>query len=372
MLIMTLDHVREFFFMAQPLSDPMQLDGLAPEIFFSRWLTHICAPVFVLLTGLSAYLYSQNSGRTKKDASLYLLKRGLLLILLEATLINFAWTFSFPPEMLYFQIIWAIGFSMVVLSGLIWLPIPLLVAIGLAIILGHNALDYIVADQSTLLGVIWTFLHDRGVLALTENISLRTSYPSLPWVGVIVLGYAIGIFYGKEVNASLRLKILSLISAICLISFIFLRLNNVYGEANLYDSTLEGSLVWMSFLNVTKYPPSLQFMMMTFAPAFMLLVLSEKWKGKWLDFVVTFGRVPFFYYVVHLYVLHLAYRLTLLANDYNWDGTPSDQLLPIKFSLDSIYSVWTIAFISILALYPLIKWFAELKRRKSWPILSYL
>ncbi len=372
MLIMTLDHVREFFFMAQPLPDPMQLDGLPPEVFFSRWLTHICAPVFVLLTGVSAYLYGQKAGRSKADVSRYLFKRGLLLILLEATLINFAWTFSFPPSMLYFQVIWAIGFSMISLSGLLWLPVPILLSIGLVIVFGHNLLQGIEADTNTAVGIVWAFLYDRKVLTITESISLRTSYPALPWVGVIALGYAAGRLYQKSFDPNIRANIFYGLGMLSILAFIVLRFSNMYGEANLYDDSTGGMLAAMSFFNVTKYPPSLQFLLMTLGPALIILALSEKWQGWWFNFTIIFGKVPFFYYVLHLYVLHLAYRTTAMANDYNWHGKPLNEALPAKYSLDSIFTVWGLAMVTIVIMYPAMRYLVRLKGKNSHPVLSYL
>lgn len=372
MLIMTLDHVREFFFMAQPLPDPMQLDGLPPEVFFSRWLTHICAPVFMLLTGISAYLYGQKAGRSKADVSGYLFKRGLLLILLEATLINFAWTFSFPPSILYFQVIWAIGFSMICLSGLLWLPNPMLLSIGLVIVLGHNLLQGIEADTSTAIGTIWAFLYDRNVLTITENISLRTSYPALPWVGVIALGYAAGKLYQKGFDPKIRANIFYGLGMLSILAFIALRFGNMYGEANLYDDSTTGMMAVMSFLNVTKYPPSLQFLLITLGPALLILARSEKWQGWWFNFTAIFGKVPFFYYVLHLYILHLAYRTTTTVHVYSWQGNPLNETLPAKYSLDSIFTVWGLAAITITLMYPLMRYLAALKAKNTHTVLSYL
>src|SRR5690606_19837591 len=181
-LFMLLDHVRDTFFLHRQVSDPMTIDATEPSLFFSRTLAHLCAPVFVLLTGLSAWLYGEkHQGRS--DVSAFLFKRGLFLVVLEFTLVNFAWTFQFPPSVIYLQVIWAIGISMIALSLLVWLPRPLLLVLGAAIVAGHNLLDGLHFAQGSALHVPWAILHDRGWLEFSDSLRLRTSYPVLPWVG---------------------------------------------------------------------------------------------------------------------------------------------------------------------------------------------
>lgn len=371
MLIMTMDHARFFFFMAHPLSDPMHLDGLEPGLFFSRWLTHFCAPVFVFLTGVSAYLYGQKQGCTRRELSLFLFKRGLLLIFLEATVINFVWTFSLPQTVLYFQVIWAIGFSMVCLSLLIHLPQWIIITVGVAITFGHNLLGPISFPVDTIPGILWAFLHDRNVIAITETLFLRTSYPALAWVGVIALGYAAGQLFRLNNGAQRRKWLISLGGAAILL-FLFLRSLNLYGDDNLFDAGSTGIMAVMSFFNLTKYPPSLLFLLMTLGPSLIWLAISERWHNRITAFIIKFGKVPFFYYVLHLYVLHLAYRFTAMMHGYNWDLSPNDSTLPYRYSLESVPEFWGVAILTVLALYPLVSWFVLLKQRKSWSVLSYL
>ena len=363
MLVMTVDHAREFFFVNYPLTDPMQLGAIEPALFFSRWMTHFCAPVFVLLTGVSAYLYGQKEGRGKKDVSLYLLKRGALLILFEATIINFAWTFQFPPKMFYFQIFWAIGFSMICLSGLLWLRVSHILLVGLMIIFGHNLFDAVHADTHTFWGVLWAFLHERSVLEITSAHSLRTSYPALPWVGVIAVGYALGSLYKNSFDPKRRQVILNAIGLGACACFFVLRISQMYGDASLLDPEGQGAAWWMSLLNVTKYPPSLHFLLMTLGPACLLLSLAEKWQGAGVRMIATFGRVPFFYYIAHLYFLHLAYLVFSFSKNSRSKAA---------YSFEHLSSVWLMALLTLAALYPLVRMVAKLKREKPWPILSYL
>ena len=190
-LFMLLDHVRETFFLHRQVADPMNIEITDPALFFSRTLAHICAPVFVLLTGLSAYLYGEKY-QGKRDVSAFLFKRGLFLVVLEFTLVNFAWTFQLPPSVIYMQVIWAIGVSMIALAALVWLPRPVLLVLGLVIIAGHNLLDALHFAPGSVMHVPWAILHDRGWIEVGDSLRMRTSYPVLPWIGVIALGYCLG------------------------------------------------------------------------------------------------------------------------------------------------------------------------------------
>ncbi len=228
-LFMLLDHVRETFYLHLQVSDPMDVTQTDPALFFSRTLAHLCAPVFVFLTGLSAFLYGErHEGRVAVSA--FLLKRGLFLVLLEVTLVNFAWTFQLPPKVIYLQVIWAIGLSMLALSALVWLPRAALVGLGLVLVAGHNLLDGVHFAPEHWAHVPWAVLHDRGWIGLGDALRLRTSYPLLPWIGVIALGYAAGPWFGRSANAARRTRNLLLTAAIALGGFIVLRLNNGYGE----------------------------------------------------------------------------------------------------------------------------------------------
>lgn len=369
--IMTVDHAREYFFFAVPLADPMDLAQVDGATFFARLLAHFCAPIFIFLTGLSACLHAQRRHLSRTELSRFLLKRGALLAVLEVTLINFAWTFSFPPHKLFLQVIWAIGLSMMSLAALIWLPRKALLAVALVILGGHNMLDGVHFAEGTAAYYVWGVLHQRSVLPIGDMLA-RTSYPVLPWIGVIALGFFCGRWFDGSMNADARQALLRRTGLLMVVVFVWLRLANGYGEPNHWQ-VFEGdpAMTLMAFFNLTKYPPSLLFIVMALGPALLLLRAAENWRGKWVDVLVVFGRVPFFYYVAHLYALHLAYRLSGVAMGYRWDGTPVDAQLPAKLDVGSIGWVWVIALITLAVLYPLMRKLAQLKAQKRSALLSY-
>jgi uncharacterized membrane protein len=357
--IMTIDHVREDFLHNVALTDPMHLQSTGAALFFTRWLAHFCAPVFVFLTGVSAYLHASRWHLPPKALSMFLLKRGLLLIAMEMTLVNVAWTLAVPPERIYLQVIWAIGCSMVFLSVLSLLPTRLLLSLGVVIVAGHNLMDAISFPPGGLAHAIWALLHERSWLHMGD-LSIRTSYPVLPWIGVMALGYVCGRYFDYGFSAVTRRIYLLIAGVAAVVLFIVVRLSNLYGDTAIWQH-YEGQplMTMMSFLNVTKYPPSLLFLLMTLGPALLLLRSMEHWRGKLAHLLLTFGRVPFFYYVLHLYVLNIAYEV--LCSIFGVS----------RFSVESTGWVWLISLVVLAALYPLVALFARLKARKASPILSY-
>ncbi|WP_421683470.1 DUF1624 domain-containing protein [Stutzerimonas urumqiensis] len=352
-LLMLLDHVRETFYLHMQVSDPMDVAQTDPALFFARSLAHLCAPVFILLTGLSAFLYGEkHAGRG--EVSQFLLKRGLFLIVLEVTLVNFAWTFQFPPSVIYLQVIWAIGLSMVALSVLLWLPRGWLVAFGLALIGGHNLLDGLHFPAESWLHVPWAVLHDRGWLEVSEQLRLRTSYPVLPWIGVIALGYAIGPWFARGSDAGRRQGRLLALGFTSLAVFFLLRLLNGYGEKPWHS---DGATVQtlMSFFNITKYPPSLLFLALTLGVGLLLLALLERRDGRVTGWLATFGAAPMFFYLLHLYVLKVLYIASLAAFGANHGE---------YFGFDSVLAVWIGAAVLAIALYLPVRAFARLKARR--------
>lgn len=253
-LFMLLDHVRETFFLHRQVSDPMDIATTEPALFFSRTLAHLCAPVFVLLTGLSAWLYGEKYAG-KADVCSFLFKRGLFLVVLEFTLVNFAWTFQFPPTVIYLQVIWAIGLSMIALSLLVWLPRPVLLLLSLAIIAGHNLLDALHFPVESAMHVPWAILHDRGWIELVEGFRLRTSYPVLPWIGVIGLGYAMGPWFGRTADARVRQRTLLIGGVAGLAGFIVLRLLNGYGEKpwSVSETSLQTLMSFSTSPNIRRH-----------------------------------------------------------------------------------------------------------------------
>ncbi|WP_313739048.1 DUF1624 domain-containing protein [Pseudomonas sp.] len=363
MLFMLLDHVRETFFLHHQVGDPMAIATTEPGLFFSRTLAHLCAPVFVLLTGLSAWLYGEKH-QGRGDVAAFLFKRGLFLVLLEFTVVNFAWTFQLPPSVVYLQVIWAIGVSMIALAALVWLPRAALIALGLVIVVGHNLLDAVHFGEGSSLHVLWAILHDRGWLEVSEHMRLRTSYPVLPWIGVIALGYALGPWFARGSDAAQRQRRLLATAALTLLTFVALRLLNGYGEApwSSYPSALQ---TLMSLLNITKYPPSLLFLCLTLGVGLLLLRGFERaGQARWIGALAVMGAAPMFFYLLHLYVLKLAYLVCVALF-----GLDQGQY----FGFDSIGAVWLCAALLALALYLPVRAFARLKaRRRDIAWLKYL
>ena len=353
-LFMLLDHVRETFFLHRQVADPMNVDITDPALFFSRTLAHLCAPVFVLLTGLSAYLYGEKY-QGKRDVSAFLFKRGLFLVVLEFTLVNFAWTFQLPPSVIYMQVIWAIGVSMIALAALVWLPRPALLVLGLVIIAGHNLLDSLHFPVGSAMHVPWAILHDRGWIEFSDSLRLRTSYPVLPWIGVIALGYCLGPWFARSAAAAVRQRYLLLAGTGALLAFVVLRLLNGYGEAPWvsHDSAMQSL---MSFFNITKYPPSLLFLALTLGAGLLLLLGFERaQKRQWISILAVFGAAPMFFYLLHLYVLKLLYLASVALFGLNQGN---------YFGFDSIGAVWLTAVLLCISLYLPVRWFATLKARR--------
>jgi uncharacterized membrane protein len=353
-IFMLLDHVRETFFLHRQVSDPMDVLATEPALFFSRTLAHLCAPVFVLLTGLSAWLFGEKY-RGKRDVSLFLLKRGLFLIVLEFSLVNFAWTFQFPPGVIYMQVIWAIGMSMLALSALVWLDRRLLIVLGLVIVAGHNLLDAVHFAPGSLGHVPWAILHDRGWLEVGDSLRLRTSYPVLPWIGVIALGYAAGPWFARGAQVASRQRRLLGWGVASLVAFVLLRLVNGYGEKPwAAGDTLAQSV--MSFFNITKYPPSLLFIAFTLGAGLLLLLWLERQpKAAWVKPLAVLGSVPMFFYLLHLYVLKMLYLLAVALFGLNQGS---------YFGFDAVWQVWLASVLLTVALYPAAGWFSRLKARR--------
>lgn len=354
MLLMLLDHVRETFFLHRQVGDPMDVTTTEPALFIGRTLAHLCAPVFVFLTGLSAALYWQKTSSLKKTAE-FLFKRGLVLILLEITLVNFAWTFQFPPSVVYLQVIWAIGLSMVALSALIWLPAGVLLPLAVVIIAGHNLLDSIHAAPGSFWAIPWAILHDRGWIELGDALRVRTSYPVLPWIGVISLGFLAGRFYRAEITTHQRQRLLAMTGVAALAAFVVLRLINGYGEKPWVSGENSVQTV-MSFFNITKYPPSLMFLLLTLSLGLLLLALFERFQDKQLlVWIGLFGAAPMFFYLLHLYVLKALYLMAVAL----WGLNHGEY-----FGFDTVWQVWLGTIVLAAALVVPVRRFAAFKARR--------
>lgn len=361
MLLMLVDHVREFFYLHAQVGDPMDLATTPPDLFLTRAASHICAPVFILLTGLSASLYGQKHG-DRGATSLFLLKRGLLLILLEVTLVNLAWTRLVFPPILYLQVIWAIGISMVALAGLLWLPRAVLAGLALLVMFGHNLLDPVRLAPEETGYALWSILHQRGMLPLPWGLA-RTSYPVLPWIGVIAAGYALGPLFAGATAPEVRQRRLLALSGALLGAFLILRGLNGYGDPVPWQAGATPLATALAFINLTKYPASADFLLLTLGLGLALLALFERLPATSLDALRTFGGAPLFFYLAHLWVLRLihdgAVGLGLAASSG-------------RIALAAPWQIWLVAALLSLPLWAACRWMVGLKRRAAWPGLSYL
>ncbi|MDE1165536.1 MAG: heparan-alpha-glucosaminide N-acetyltransferase domain-containing protein [Pseudomonas sp.] len=362
MLFMLVDHVRETFLLHRQVSDPIDALTVTPDLFFTRLLSTLCAPVFILLTGLSAWLYSQK--HSKAQTSVFLLKRGLFLVLLEITFVCFAWNAEFPPKTLWLQVIWCIGICMIVLAGLLHFKRSWLIALGLVIIAGHNLFDGIVLTADSPFFVPWSILHQRSFIDLTEFTRARTTYPVLPWIGVILLGWAMGPWFAKDVAPAERISRLFKVGAGLLVAFVFIRYLNVYGEKP-WVQTGDALRTFMSFMSAKKYPPSLMFLMPTIGLGLILLALFEKLQDSRVAATLAiYGGAPMFFYLLHLYVLKGMYLLAMAA----WGANQG-----AYYGFDGLGGIWLWSVLLCAALFFPTRWFAELKQRRrdiTW--LKYL
>lgn len=362
MLLMLLDHVRERFYLHQQVTDPMDIQQTEPWLYVSRLLAHWCAPVFVCLTGLSAYLYQQ-SGR---PLGAFLLKRGLVLLALELTLVNFSWLGSY--QTLYLQVIWVIGLCMVLLALLYRLPRPVLWLLALGLIGGHNLLTPVQFAPDHWAYGLWTVLHDRGFLLQSAVLNIKVSYPLLPWVGVILIGYLAGPLY-QQTSAQLRQHLLLLAGSVALLLLFMLRSLNLYGESRPWQLQDNLLLTLMDIFNFTKYPPSLDFLLLTLGLMCYWLVLLERpaLPARVKTVLADFGAAPMFFYLLHLYVLLVLQWLALA-----WFG-PSHQLsYGAVFSVDSVGWLWLITVLLAVLLYWPTRWFAAYKQRSKRRWVRYL
>lgn len=301
MLLMLVDHSREFFYAQVPVADPLGADT-PTALFLTRLTAHFCAPVFVLLTGLGAWLYAEKRGGAAA-ASDFLWKRGLFLVVLELTLVNFAWGFDVAPPMLYLQVIWVIGLSMLALAVLVHLPRAMLIAVGLAIVLGHNLLDGVhVAGEPG--HAIWAVLHERTIFDLPWGQRLRISYPLLPWIGVIALGYALGPWFAATADAAARRRRLVTLGVAALALFVLLRATNVYGDLHPWHAGKDVLGTALQFVNLTKYPPSADFVLATLGVGLIVLAAFERLPDRLAGLLAVLGGAPLFFYLLHLYLLH--------------------------------------------------------------------
>jgi len=375
MIVMALDHVRDYLLRDSFYYDPLELDKTSGILFFTRWITHFCAPIFMLLAGVSAFLIGQK--KSKPELSAFLLKRGVWLIFLEMIVVNFGWNFNIAFPMFFFITIWALGVSMIVLAGLIHLPKKIILIICIAVVAGHNLFDGVHINGATLPAFGWAILHEQNFFSWHKEIFL-VGYPIIPWIGVMPLGYLAGQWYATGFDAGKRRKNLLITGIAALVLFVVLRYSNVYGDPVKWTTQKTPFLTFLSFLKVNKYPPSLLYLLVTLGPAFLFLAFTEKMNGAIVKVVSVYGRVPMFYYLVHIYVIHLiAMIASALTPGQHWSIWILQQpiwfttsLRGYGFSLPVAYGIWMAV---VAGLYPLCKRYDGYKQSnkdKWW--LSYL
>ncbi|GAA4326602.1 DUF1624 domain-containing protein [Flaviaesturariibacter amylovorans] len=372
MIVMALDHTRDFFHRSAFTDDPLNLQTTTPALFFTRFITHYCAPIFVFLAGTSAWLQGQR--KSKQELSGFLVKRGLWLVLVEVVIMTFGIFFDPGFHLIMLQTIWAIGISMICLGAALYLPFRAIFALGALIVLGHNALDFYQAQHQGAYSPAYHFLHLPGGFPLGTDRFVFFAYPVLPWIGLMMMGYCFGRLFTTLPDKG-RNRTLLLGGASLLLLFAALRATNAYGDPADWSGQKSALYTFFSFINVTKYPPSLLFMCVTIGPALLFLALTGNARGRLSRIITVYGSVPFFYYVLHFYILHTVSALFFLARGHSVaEGmavTNAPKFLPPGegYDLPVVYAVWAA---TVIALYPLCRWFSNYKRthRQWW--LSYL
>src|ERR1700691_3598661 len=367
MILMALDHVRDFF--GNSGLNPTDPATTTVPLFFTRWITHFCAPVFFLLTGTGAYLSLRK--QTKKELSRFLFTRGLWLIFLELTVTRcLGWQFNFDYHVTMLIVLWALGWAMIVLSVLVYLPASVVTAFGVVMIATHNLLDSV--DSSN---PLWSILHSPNVIVNHPGRVVRVIYVLIPWVGVTAAGDGLGQIYSWP--SARRKAFLLPLGAGLSATFLVLRGINVYGDPLRWSTQKSAVFTALSFLNTTKYPPSLLYLLMTLGPALLFLWAIDAGTPQWLRPALTVGKVPMFYYLLHIPLIHLlavAVCYARYGQVYWMFESPTLRQFPITpppgwgYSLPIVYLVWAVV---VLTLYPLCRWFPDLKRRRSDAWLSY-
>ncbi len=375
MVIMALDHTRDFYHHATGVFDPTDLTKTNPALFFTRIITHFCAPTFVFLSGMSAYISSQR--KSLKELSLFLLTRGLWLIVLEFTVVRFGLVFNLYYDFIIFQVIWVIGASMIVLAGLIYLGQRAVLAIGLILVFGHNLLDTFQLGPEDGGYMAWLIIQQSGFVATGPEKFYLIAYPLLPWLGIMLTGYGVGFIYNRTFDNSSRKKILMYSGLTSIFIFVVLRYTNLYGDLSSWSTQKNMMFTLMSFVNVTKYPVSLQYTLMTLGPVLIVMSWMENLKTNFLEPMRIIGRVPLFYYILHFYVIHFtSLCVYMIISDISWSdidfhfskgfgGIPAGT----GYALGWVYVAW----ISIVvALYPLCRWYHYYKSTRQHWWLGYL
>jgi uncharacterized membrane protein len=370
MIIMALDHVRDMIHINSITQSPTDLSTTSPALFFTRWITYLCAPIFVFLAGTSAYISLKNKGNLLQSKR-FLLSRGLWLILLEFTLVNFGLFFDPRFHTLIFEVIATIGFGFIILSLLLKLKPKNIALIGLAIIFLHNLLSFIPFNNGSTIKTIYSLLFSLTAFPVASHTTFVMAYPPIPWLGIMLVGYATGKLF--ELPEAKRNTIFFRIGCAALLLFIILRFINIYGDPVHWSFQKSAVFTFLSFMNVTKYPPSLLFCLVTLGIMFLMFVLGEKMKNKWMNIASVYGKVPFFYFLVHFYLIHILLIALLFLQGFHWHdldfasgtfGRPKGVQSGIP--LWAVYLIWISV---VIALYKPCPWYGKYKaanKNKHW------
>jgi uncharacterized membrane protein len=371
MVVMALDHTRDYFHQGAGVFDPTDLSQSSPAVFLTRWITHFCAPGFLFLAGLSARLKASTT--TRKELSWYLFTRGLWLMLLDVTVFRFALLFTFYTDTILISILWLIGSCMVLMSGLIFLRHWAIAVVAMVIIFGHNLADGLSVAPESGLYIPWVFLMAGGPIQLSSTSMVFVIYATIPWLGIMALGYWIGQWYDQRYTARMRRRLLFNAGILFVILFLFFRYTGFYGDPRPVVDYPADVTSFLSFLNVTKYPVSLQFTLMTLGPLMILLGLLEKVEGSRSNPLLVFGRVPLFYFLLHFFVIHLAALIMYMIRtgkalgeiDFPFPASLGGPTADGAVSLPWVYVAWVSV---VLGLYPLCRWFDAFRREggRSW------
>jgi uncharacterized membrane protein len=373
MIIMALDHTREFFHIGAMSFQPEDLARTTTVLFFTRWITHICAPVFMFTAGMGAFFWLRR-GRTTGELAHFLWKRGLWLFVLELTVLRFAVNFHFVNGLIFLSILWALGCSMIALGFLVRIPIPVLTAFSIGLIVTHNLADSVAASHFGAAAGLWNILHQPGIFRV-DGVSVLAAYPLVPWIAVMALGYCFGPV--MTMDPSRRRRWMVRIGLGLTLAFLAVRGINVYGDPNPW--TQVPGMTVLSFLRCNKYPPSLDFLLMTLGPALLLMAWLDQFVFTKINPSIVFGRVPLFYFLVHFFLIHLLAfpfafirygHAAFLLDPAPSMGGPANLYPPgYGYPLWVVYAVW---FAVVALMYPICLWYARLKeRRRDW-WLSYL
>jgi uncharacterized membrane protein len=375
MIIMALDHTRDFIHNAAYTDDPLNLQTTTPVLFFTRWITHFCAPVFVFLSGVSAYL--QGLRKTKKELRNFLIKRGCWLIVIEIVIMSFIFTFDPSYSFITLSVLWSIGISMIILGLLIKLPWQLILTIGLLIVFGHNLLDFIEAQYMGNMPLILSILHRPSVLPVSNSLSVGNFYNFLPWTGLMLVGYCFGKLYNINISVDGRNKYILLSGLSLLLFFIVLRAINVYGDPKPWSVQRNSLYTFFSFINTNKYPPSLLFMCMTLGPALIFLSAIANVRNRFTAIVKVYGQSPLFYFLLHFFLLRVITTISFFVRGHSFtEGYKGVPNFPFKFiipgegyNLLTVYIIWIAI---VIVLYPVCKWYGVYKRAHDKWWLRYL